>query len=222
MTTYHSLYFKKNETNDYTYRYAIQLLEKAKFLMHNYGAKIKVTNTDSVIQSIFLEDPKYISVLLDCIKQEIEDLKINRIALSFEEVNTAFEENKNKEWVDAYIIKNFGKTNLSELTSSEEAILKEYYSVEFAHVFSIYHRGFIDEKIKTLKEWEEATGERSSKKKAHAITHIGIHSLSLLLRIDEHIMKSKRFNSIEVVKLSNLHCQFIYDFLVFFKISPSI
>ena len=199
------------------YAHEVELLENAKFLMYNYDAQIKITSIDIIPKSITLNDHQYISALLDVIKKEITELKINRIALSFKEVIEDFKEGKNKEWVDKYIKNYFRKDSLSELRPIEEAELMEDYSTEFAHVISIFHRGFIDQKIETLKEQIELTKENWIGTPTLKFTHVGIQHLSFLLRIDEYI-NTPLYRTLDAVKLSNLYCKFIYSFLTFFRI----
>lgn len=179
--------FEKNQYQ--TFQYAIDLLEKAKFLIDNQNSKIKISNTYHIIQSIFFDDPKYINAILDEIKKEIEELNINC----------------------------FIPTN--EITDIVDKLsLEEQEELKAQNTFSLEQRDLVEKKIEQLKYWKEKDGEDKRRKPVKEVVHMGIHPLAWLLRIDEFFVNRKNCNTIDDIKLSNTMCKFIFAFLNFFKI----
>lgn len=178
-----------------SFQYAIDLLEKAKFLIDNQNAKIRVTNKGSIAQSIELENPKYIKVLLEEVWNEIEELKLNTFMII--------------------------KKNEEEFIVNDREMLVNELSEAYESCFKLEQRDLLDKKIDQLRYWRVKDGEDKRKKPVKKFVHMGIHALALLLRIDEYYANRNILDSIDEIKLSNAMCRFIADYLILFNLYDS-
>ncbi|MDU1905827.1 MAG: hypothetical protein E6772_13700 [Dysgonomonas sp.] len=187
----HCLYIDKKDFEERPrYQFSIDLLEKFNFLLDNKDAKISITNKGFIAESIFFDNPRYTEILIDELKKEIEESKINR----------------------------FGYVNIDgkqEIVNDKEKFEDEEIFIE---PFSLDQRELVEKKIEQLKYWKIKDGEDVRKKPVYRAVHMGMHALLNLLRIDEFFIRRETFNSIDNIKISNQMCEFVADFLVFFQV----
>ena len=175
-----------------TFQYHIELLEKYKFLEDAIKSEKESINK-TILQNHSFYGSRYAKAILEELKKEIMESGANKFCV--------IKKGETIEIVNSRdILRNPNVTNIYELT------------------YDLEDRIGLEKKIKQLKDWKVLDGEGKRKKPVKKAVHIGIHALSLLLRIDEFIKNRKSHNSIIDINLSNNICRFIADFLIFFRI----
>ena len=170
---------------------AIDLLEKYKFLTNNKTLEIKVIDKIVSDKNTSFDNEKYIKALENELADEIREKGINKFLYNITKGKKEIVFDKEKIETDAE-------------TSIEE--------------FSLERADLIEKKIEQLKYWREKSGEKDTTKPVKRVLHMGVNALLLLLRIDQFLEKKGSVNSIDTVKVSNKMCNFVNDFLVYFKI----
>ena len=212
----HILLSEKEKVNKKEqYKYGIELLKNAKFIITDNSIRIRAMSMGKKNESVFFNERRYVDALLAEINKELKDLGFDKIDLDQFEVFAALENKKNKEWVDRFSLSLRNSfPNSSKLDLSIK--LQIAYMQEFARTYSVTDDGFIEKKISDLESKINDLGESYS---IQIILHTSIHTLSFLLRIDNYIEEyAKERKSIDDVTFTNKACHFTYDFLSFFSI----